>query len=269
MARHARKQQGLAGKARWLPAAIVLPILAGCAELPPSAKQQKADAENAYRSQNYQAAMGTLNDFLKQYPDHPESAEAYYLRALCEEKQSSDVKAAEDAQHCIRVSKDPVLSAKAHAMTATLLYESGKTAAALPHYAAALKGLPDTAPADLVRYDYAVCLQREGQWKQARMEFAAVTQRFPGSPLAENAKRMNEWPNDFFSVQCGAFREKSEADKLVATLKKAGLSARAESRSRSGESLQMVFVGQYPRYSQAQNALTTVQRQVRDASIAP
>ncbi|HVP13581.1 MAG TPA: tetratricopeptide repeat protein [Phycisphaerae bacterium] len=269
MARHARMQPTLPAKLQRLLVALALPVLVGCAELPPAAKQQKTDAENAYRSNNYQAAMGTLNDFLKNYPDHPESAEAYYLRALCEEKQSNKMKAAEDAQHCIRLSRDAVLTAKAHAMTATLLYEAGKSAAAIPHFASALKGLPDGPPADLVRYNYGVCLQREGQWKQARMEFAAVPRLFPSSPLAENAKRMNEWPNDFFTIQCGAFRDKPEANKLVDKLKKAGLSPRIEARSRSGETLQMVYVGQYPRYSQAQSALTAVQRQVRDASIAP
>ena len=262
-------QQSLAKKTQWLVAALTVSFSVGCAELPEAAKQQKADAANAYQGQNYQAAMTALNDFLKNYPDRPESAEAYYLRALCEEKQSKKTKAGEDAQHCIRVSKDAALTAKAHAMVATLLFESGKTSAALPHFAGAIKALPDIPSADLLRYNYATCLQREGQWKQARMEFAAVTQRFPSSPLAGNAKRMNEWPNDFFSIQCGAFRDKSEAAKLVEKLKSAGLGARVESRSCSGEALQMVFVGQYPRYEQAQSALRTVQRQVKDASIAP
>jgi tetratricopeptide (TPR) repeat protein len=262
-------QRPVAGKAQWLWAALALPVMAGCAELPLAAKQQKVEAENCYRSQNYPAATRTLDEFLKAYPDHPESAEAYYLRALCDEKQSNKAKAAEDAQQCIRISKNALLTAKAHAMAATLLFESGKIAAAVPHFAAALKDLPNTPPTDLVRYNYALCLQHDGQWKMARQEFAAVIQCFPGSSLAENAQRMNEWPNDFFCVQCGAFREKPEADKLMAKLKSAGLSPRIELRSRSGEKLQMVYVGQYPRYSQAQTALTTVQRQVREASIAP
>jgi tetratricopeptide (TPR) repeat protein len=269
MKRQPHHRGHLPTRARWSPAAIGLLAFAGCAELPDAAKQQKVEAEAAYRNQNYSAATNTLNALLDKYPDHPESAEAYYLRAMCYARQSNRLKALEDAQRAVRLSKQPELTAKAQVVVATMLYESGKTAAAIPHYVEALKALPEAPPADLVRYDYAVCLQREGQWGQAKSEFGVVAQCYPGSGLAENARRIAEWPDNFFSIQCGAFREKGEATKLVDKLRKAGLSPRMESRSRSGQSLFMVYVGQYPRYDQAQGALRAAQRQVSEASIAP
>lgn len=237
--------------------------------MPPAAKQQLADAENAYRQGNYPAALSTLNTLLSQYPEYPEAADAYYLRSLCYAKQSNKQKAVEDAQHSIRLCKQDDLKARAHATAATLLWESGKTGAAILHYTEALKGLPETPPTDLVRFRYGMCLQREGQWRQARGQFTTISQKYPGSELAEHARRMNEWPVDGFRIQCGAFREQAEANRLAEKLGKAGLSARVESRERSGETLQMVYVGQYSRYDQAQQALRAVQRQVSDAAIVP
>lgn len=264
-----RQHGQLATQARWLWAVVALALVSGCAELPAAAKQQKLDAENAYRNQNYQAATNTLNTLLAQYPDHPESAEAYYLRALCHVKQSNKARATEDAQQCVRLSKQPDLTAKACAMAGELLSESGKSAAAISHFAEALKKLPETPPTDLVRYRYAICLQREGRWAEARQQYTAICKGYPSSSLAEPAKRMLEWPYDYFVVQCGAFRDKAEAAKLVEKIKQSGLKPRIETRSRSGETLQVVCVGQYPRYDQAQEACRAVQRQVKDASIAP
>lgn len=252
---------------RLVPLAVAM--TAGCAKLPPSAIQQKLDAEVAYRNNNYHAATDTLDAFLGRYPDHPDSAEAYYLRALCRAQQSNKYGASTDAQHCIRLSGHSGLTAKAHAMTATLLYETGKEAAALPHYAEALKGLADEPPTDIVRYRYALCLQHQGRWREARLEFAAVFQRYPQSDCAPHARRMYEWPHDAFSIQCGAFRDKGKAEQLTQELKRAGLSARTESRTRSNELLQFVYVGRYAHYDQAQDALRTVRRHVLDAIIRP
>lgn len=248
---------------------LASPWLTGCVTLPPAAKQQISEAEGAYRQGNYPAAIDTLNIVLGQYPDCPESSEAYYLRALCHARQSNKSKAVEDAQRSIRLCKDDDLKAKAHATVATLLWESGKTAAAIHHYSEALKGLPETPPTDLVRFRYGLCLQREGQWGQARGEFTTISQKYPGSELAEHARRMSEWPVDGFKIQCGAFRDKAEAARLAEKLGRAGLSTKVESQLRSGETLQMVYVGQYSRYEQAQQALRAVRRHVSDSMIVP
>ncbi|MBN2562413.1 MAG: SPOR domain-containing protein [Phycisphaerae bacterium] len=259
---------------RWLPGlgiVLVLPLASGCAELPASAWKDLTRAETEYRDSQYDAAAARLDIFLKTYPEHRDSAQAYYLRSLCRAKQSQKSRARADALSCIKLSHTQELSAKAHAMVGELLYEEGQAAEAIPHYAAALRGLPGATlrEADVIRYHYGQCLQREGDWRGARLEFAAVYQRYPGSPCAEHAKRMYEWPYDYFSIQCGAYREKAGAGKLEAALKEAGLRARVETRPRGGELLHVVFVGRYPRYDQAQGAIAAVQRNVSDAIVVP
>ncbi len=253
----------------WLVLLATMITAPGCAELPASAKQQLIDAYGAYTRKDPQSAKRTLDAFLSQYPEHPESAEAYYLRALCLAEASDKAQANTDAQQCIRLTHNVELAAKAHAMAGTLLMESGKTAAAIRHYSDALKGMPERPPTDLVRYRYATCLQREGDWRQARLEFAAVFQRYPTGALAEHARRMYDWPHDFFSIQCGAFRERRGADELASKLKRAGLDGRVEMRPRSGEPMNMVFVGRFPQYAQGEEALRVVQRQVAGAMIVP
>ncbi len=94
-------------------------------------------------------------------------------------------------------------------------------------------------------------------------------QRYPDSPAAGHAKRMYDWPHDYFSIQCGAYREKAGATKLQEELKKAGLRARVETHPRGGEPLHKVLVGRYPRYDQARDMLRSVQHRVSDALVVP
>ena len=248
---------------------VIACVSTGCAELPASAKQQKLDAEIAYRERNFSRAEATLDDFLTQYPNHVESADAYYLRALCHTEQSNKYRAVADINNCIRLSRDAELAAKAHAMAGALLFEQGKFNDAATHFAQALPHLSEAPPTDLGRYRYALSLQRLGEWQKARLEFAAVFQRYPGSDLAPHARLMYEWPNDYFAIQCGAFRDSTGADDLKKKLVGKGLRAAVERRSRAGESLYIVFVGRYPRYDQAEESLREVRRHVPDALIKP
>ena len=262
------------GSARNIRAALVCiltaaPMLAGCAELPTSAKQKLLQAEREYRDADYRAARRDLDRFLGEYPHHSESAQAYYLRALCLVQQSDKAKANEDIQHCIRLSRHTNLTAKAHAMAGALLYESGNTRSALSHYAKALKNLPEQPPTDRVRFRYGLCLQRNGEWEKAKAQFSLVFQRYPDSKCAAEARKLYDCPTNAFSIQCGAFRNKSAAGELKAKLKRLGLNGRIESRPRSGEFLHYVFVGRYSRYDQAEHALGRVRHHIKDALITP
>ena len=258
--------------------ALLFSSLAGCAQLPDSAWQQLKQAQRDYDNRAYHVAEGKLDAVLKKYsgrgvPLHEGepafAAEAYYLRSLCYTKLSNKARAESDARHCLKLSKDPKLTARAHATLATLLYETNRIKEALPHFAEALKGLPEKPPTDLLRYRFGLCLQRENHWKEARLQFAAVFQRYPKGSPAQHAKRLYDWTHDYYSIQCGAFREKGKAAKLERRLKRAGLPSRVESLPRSGELLYMVYVGQYPRYEQARDALSSVQRHISDAIVMP
>ncbi len=245
---------------------LVIPMAAGCVVFP---HDQLAQAYGQYLGKDYRAASATLDLILNKCPHHPESGEAYYLRAWCRTQQSQRAQATADALSCIRYTADGDLKSKAHAMAGTLLFELGRTGEAIPHYRAALPGFAERPPKDLVYYRYGLCLQHEGRWKEARLQFATVFQRYPESLCAEHARRMHDWRDDYFSIQCGAFREKAGAEALKLELKKTGLRARIETRVRSGELLYVVYVGRYPRYDQASEAISLVRRRVSDALVVP
>ncbi|MEE8386131.1 MAG: SPOR domain-containing protein [Dehalococcoidia bacterium] len=253
---------------------MVLPVLVlatGCAGLSATARQQLIGAYGQYCQKDYRSASSKLDIILHEYPRDQESAEAYYLRALCRAELSQRNQATSDALSCIRYAKESGLRARAHAMAGSLMFEADRTSAAIPHFAEALRSVSDLPEKDkdLVRYRYGLSLQREGRWKKARLEFAAVFQRYPTSDLAAHARRMYDWPHDSYSIQCGAFRDRAGATKLMAELKKAGLGVRVEPRPRGGEPLQMVYVGRYPLHVQARDALLSVRRRVPDALIVP
>ena len=255
--------------------------LAGCVSIPTVAWERLNAARQDYDQRAYRVATGKVDSALEKYVNRGGSAgtvprgaeafaaEAYYLRSLCGTKTFKKVRAEADARQCLKLSKNAALTARAHANLATLLYEANRIREALPHFAEALKGLPDRPPTDLMRYRYGLSLQRENRWKEARVQFATVYQQYPTGASAQHAKRLYEWPHDFYSIQCGAFRDKNKAAKLERKLRRAGLRSKVESRPRSGEVLHVVYVGRYPRYDGARDSLRSVQRVVSDALVVP
>ncbi|MEK6643850.1 MAG: SPOR domain-containing protein [Planctomycetota bacterium] len=241
----------------------------GCVELPPPARDQLSEAEKDYRNREYKGAATKLDDILRQYPEYQQSAEAYYLRAQVRAVQNNKVAALTDAKKCISLSHDADLTARANATAGAMCFEAGNHRDAVNFFEAALKKMPETPPTDLVRFRYAVSLQRIGDWRKARPAFATVYQRYPNSTLANQARLMFEWPWDYYVIQCGAFRDAAAANKLAQKLQGNGVSARVEQRQRLGETLHTVCVGSYPKYELAQEALRTVKSRSPAATIEP
>jgi len=252
-----------------LHALFALPLVAGCAELPPSAKQELSKAGEDYRRNDYRGAQTKLDEILNTYQYYTGAADAYYLRALCNVSLTNKPAALRDVDRCIALSKDKQLTSQAQAMAGTLCFESGKESDAIGHFAKALKDLPEKPPADVVRYRYAVCLQHQGRWTEARRESGTLLQRYPAGDLSENARRMYEWNGDYFAIQCGAYKDQTSAAKQAQQLRKAGHQARVEPQTRFGKTLYMVYVGQYQKYDAAQEALHSLRGQVSGAVIAP
>jgi len=244
-------------------------LASGCGEHPPAARERLTSAYDQYQRKDYRASVGELDAFLREHGERPEAAEAYYLRSLCLARLSDKSKATTDALQCIKYAADEHLRAKAHVNAGTLLMETGNSADAVPHYAAALRRLPEAAPTDVVRYQYAVCLLREGRWNEGRKECGLVVQRYPRSGVAEAARKLRDWPESHFAIQCGAYRDEASARAHRDELARAGLRARLLPRIRSGEQVFAVVVGTYPRYEQAKAALPSVKRKVPGATIVP
>src|SRR5262245_21193681 len=244
-------------------------FLTGCTEMSADAKTKMVQAEKDYRSGHVAESRTKLDDIIKQYPKAKDAPEAYYLRAQCHAQAGNKGMAQSDIERCLALSQNGDLTARAHAMAATLAYESGDMQRATEHYRQAFKNLPARPQYDLARYRYGLCLAQQGEWKYAGQQWQEVVSKYSVSEMAQQVQRMLSWPGDFFSIQCGAYREKNTALKQKDELLRTGINARVETRQRSGETLQMVYVGQYPRYDQAQSAVRNIQKKVPGAVIVP
>jgi len=252
-----------------LTAVMATSLCSGCVELPPDGKVKLAEAEKAYRANDLRGATKTLDEIIRTYPNHNETALAYYLRALCHERSDRVVDAGRDAQKCIALSTDRILTAKARAMAGAFYFDTGNVGAAIEQYAKAVDALPDNPPADMVRYRYGVCLQRHGEWQNARKQFSIVLQKFPGSRVAPWARRMADWNNDFFSVQCGVFRDRNSAVAMTSRLSSARLNGWIDTQVRDRATVHVVYSGRHKTYEQAKGTLAAVRRIAPDAAVAP
>src|SRR5262249_4093929 len=88
-------------------ALVGLLVVAGCGTLPGPMRERLVAANKQYESGNYPAARGELDAILKDYPKAVESAEAYYLRALCEARAQETEPATKDLDRCLQLSRRP------------------------------------------------------------------------------------------------------------------------------------------------------------------
>jgi len=255
--------------ARTAVVSAVLLFLTGCSELPPDMRQTIADADRAYRGNDIATATKKADEVIAKYASAPETAEAYYVRALCRIEQGRSRYAMADLQTCIQLSKRPDLTAKAYASLGGIQHDLGQLQIAASSFQKSLQNLPNTPPADQVRLRYGICLQRLGLWDEARTQFSTLLTRFPSSPYVEDARHRLAWNNPFFSIQCGAFVQQNQAESLTQKLRSALSEAWVEPARRFGRQMYLVYAGKYGTFAEADAGLQYARRVTPEAFIVP
>jgi len=152
----------------------------------------------------------------------------------------------------------------------TLLFEDRQWDQAARNLEAAAQRMPEAPPKDAVVYRLGLCRERTGRWKAACDSFRYITRHFDGGHYLEAARRREQLKADHFAVQCGAFRQKSNAETLRGNLARKGLDAYLCEERRGRPALYVVLVGRYPGYEEAQRQLAMVREQfVSDAVLWP
>lgn len=247
----------------------MLLLLAGCGELPPNMRQAIVDADRAYRKHDIATATKKSDEVIAQFASVPETAEAYYVRALCRIDQGRARDAMADLQTCLQLSKRPDLTARAYASLGGIQHDLGQLQAASVSFQKSLQNLPNAPPADQVRLRYGICLQRLGKWDEARTQFSTLLSRFPSSPYAEDARRRLNWNNAFYAIQCGAFVKQNQADALIQKLRSAFSESWVDSESRFGRPMYVVYAGKYGTFAEAEVGLRNARRVTPEAFIVP
>jgi tetratricopeptide (TPR) repeat protein len=250
-------------------AGICLLITAGCATLPPNERQQLIDASRQYATGQTTPAMRTTDRLIRDYGRTAEIGEAYYIRGLCRFKAQQRQAAAADFEKAIDKSKRPELIARSRASLAAVAFENGDWSRAAELYGQSVEMLPDVPPNDAVLFSAGLAMQRAGDWREARFQFARILNRFRSRPLAAEARRMAFWRHDYFSIQFGAYRDSLNAGKAVQSARQQGFEASQEYMLRNGQPVYLVIAGRYTTYNEARSALTQVRRRQPQATIVP
>lgn len=264
-----------ARRAVWAGCVLLLAGCAGCVTINPEGISLLKSANTAYDSKRWDAAENQAAVFIQKYQNSPEVAGAYYLRGMARFNQREFAQSEEDFKKALDMSKHPELTAKCHTMLGHLAMQKDSqslqdySTSAAEHYREAVKGLPEGPAKAEVYWRFGVALRRSGQWDEARLYFARVSDGYPHSPYAQAAKKQLAWSDRWFSIQCGVYRQLNNAMQQKQRLLMAGLPARQLMLPVGGEPQYVVLVGQYPTYRDAKVDLSRVRMTVKDAIVLP
>ena len=249
-------------------AVSMLCMAAGCTTLPPDGKKELLSAQQQYDQGNPAGSERLTSRVISRYPDKLEIAEAHYLRGLARVRQGRAGQARRDFREAITRSKRTDLTSYANTALAMLSQRDGDFNEAADYYQAAVVGSDDHSHDELL-YNLGVCLQRSAQWKRARESFLRLLEEAPDSAYAARARSRADWPNRFFSIQCGVFNNPTNADRLVSEFSQHGLLAFVHPRGGRADGSRPVYVGRFVDYHSARKALPGVRRFVHDAYVVP
>ncbi len=240
--------------------AMAMAALAGCnAQMPPEAQQMLTVGLDAYEAGDDDAVIEGMDRFIAEYPRVRGVEQAYYLRGLTHYRADRIDLAWSDLAEAVGRSDDGVLRAKARVTLGDIAYDGDDISEAEDHYRRALDDVgQEQAPADHARYRLGSVLQRQGRWREADLHFNRVIYAFPHSRFAAPAERRvhaRAW-----TIQAGAFNQRSNADVLADTLRAAGLDAEARATLAESGPRYVVQVGRYDSYDAAAAALENVHR---------
>lgn len=241
---------------------------AGCVTISPEGVTLLKSANTDYENSRFNAAETQAALFIQKYNSSPVVAEAYYVRGMARFQQQQYAGAEADFNLAIENSKRGDLNAKAHWMLGRLAMQREDAGNAVTHFREAIKGLPEGIGRAEVYYRYAVALRRLGQWDEARPCLARVVDGYPRTEWAQYARRQLNWQWRYFSIQCGVFRQSSNAVQEVARLRHLGLDARQEMIN-AGDPQYYILVGQYATYRDARINLNRVRMVYKDAVVMP
>jgi len=249
--------------------ALALAGLSGCTMLPPQAIEQVRNAHQAYESKDYQQAVRLTSPVIRDYPESPDVAEAWYIRGLSHLRMNHRPTARADLEEALSRSQRPELTALARAQLGNMDFDEGNYSRAAERYAPADVALPSEPPTDHILYQYGLALERTGRFAEAKFPFAEVFTEYPRSGFAGAARRHYNWPHRYFAVQCGAFARLDSARQLTNQLADNGHAARIIKDDHAGGSRYVIQAGRFPRYADAQAAADAIRPVVTDVFIVP
>lgn len=243
-------------------AVIIMLGLSGCT--PSVTREQRAwldEGRAAYERKDYTRAIRPLDRFLAEAPPGPDTPEALYLRGMARAQTGQRKDAYSDLHRsALLAAKNTELAWRTYVVLGTLYFEDEKWSAAAQSFRAALERMPEppAPPRDHVLFRLGLCHERQGQWSAALRFYENLTRAFSSGPYVDAARRRLELRADYYAVQVGAYRTRSNADNLTADLGRKGLSAFVRQEIKNRTPMYIVLVGRFAGYDEARAQLEMI-----------
>lgn len=244
-------------------------LMTGCNSLTETQRVSLMEGERAFRNKDYRQAVDRLSRFLNEGGDRPEAARARYVRGMAYALLGERPRAYADLEYAARAGSDPQLTWQPDAVLGVLLFEDERWEAASRTLRRATDRMPASAPKDALLFRVGLCYERTGRWDDALVVHRQIVSEFPRGAYLTAAERRLRLRADHFTVQCGAFTDRRNADRLLAELIRDGLDAQVRQEHRPDGIYHVVVVGRYPSYGEAIAALGRVRGYVESAVLWP
>ncbi len=221
-------------------------------------------ARGSYERQQYASAVTRLDQLLGQNPKEPETTAALYLRGISQARLGRRAAAYADLRNAVSRGGDPDAVWRSYVVLGTLAFEDESWSDAGQYLRAAATRMPNATPKDTVLARLAMCHERTGRWSEVRPVCQQIVTSFGAGPHAEWARRRTQLGATHFAVQCGAFTQRKNAEALQTNLARRGFDAYIRSEPRARGSLDVVLVGRYASYAEAQRQLQLIRSTAAD-----
>ncbi|MEW6250440.1 MAG: SPOR domain-containing protein [Planctomycetota bacterium] len=244
-------------------------LLTGCQGAGERGHVALISGEQAYRSGAYQHAVEQITAYLRSGASGPGAARAYYVRGLAWALLGQRQAAYGDLQRAAQDRSDPQLTWQPPAALGVMYFEDERFEAAVRALHEAVTTMPKAPPKDALLFRLGMAQERAGRWSAASGPFAQVAREFPSSRYAGLAQRRLRLRADHFAVQCGAFTQAENAQRLAANLQAQGLETQVRPEQRQDGTYHVVLEGRYGSYADAIRALARVKGYVPEAVLWP
>jgi tetratricopeptide (TPR) repeat protein len=252
-----------------LPLFLLLFALPGCEGPAGNVQADLRAGEQAYRARDYGQAIGRTSAVVRAGRAGPELTRALYVRGMALALVGRRAEAYADLQRAVREGQDPELRWQAHGALGVLYFEDEQWGAAARVFQDAIDRMPAAPPLDAYLWRLGLCHERQGRWSTATSTFARLQERFPQGSYAEQAGRRLRLRPTAYSIQCGVFAQRANAERLTNELRQKGLAVAVRPEPRPDGEYSAVLEGSYGTYDEAAQALARVRSVIPEAVLWP
>jgi len=227
------------------------------------------DIEAAVISEDYVRAESLCEELIAKFPQSSQVSEARYYLGLSALRLNQFDKARTVFEGLTAELPRGTLSDKAYLGLIDVENLSERYEAALARAGKFLSLNPPASAVSLVYLKMARSHLKLAHWDEARNSLSKIIEQFPGSPEAISARQLLE-EEQYYTVQVGAFLNRSRADRLSQELRDKGEYAFIVETTDANQSVfYRVRVGKFSRLSDAKTLKQKMSRQGYPTYIYP